>query len=215
MLGVYLTAHPLDEYAELWQSSVTAKTTDFVVDPETGVSPVRDGSRQVIGGLISGKTIKNTKNNQVMAFVTIEDLVGSVEVICFPRDYEKYRNLLNPEEKVFVQGRVSVSDDDVTGKLICEQIVPFFREEKTLWVRYADKAAYDADIASLMLDLGSSEGEDEVKIYLGKEKQMRCLGPNWRVRADEGLADTIRSRLGEENVKIVTKPLKTSAVKLK
>ena len=215
ILGIYLSGHPLDEYAELWQSSVTAKTTDFVVDPETGVSPVRDGSRQVIGGLISGKTIKNTKNNQVMAFVTIEDLVGSVEVICFPRDYEKYRNLLNPEEKVFVQGRVSVSDDDVTGKLICEQIVPFFREEKTLWVRYADKAAYDADIASLMLDLGSSEGEDEVKIYLGKEKQMRCLGPNWRVRADEGLADTIRSRLGEENVKIVTKPLKTSAAKLK
>ena len=147
--------------------------------------------------------------------MTIEDLVGSVEVICFPRDYEKYRNLLNPDEKVFVQGRVSVSDDDVSGKLICEQIVPFFREERTLWVRYADKAAYDADIASLMLDIGSSEGEDQVKIYLGKEKQMRCLGANWKVRADEALADIIRSRLGEENVKIVTKPLKTSAVKLK
>ena len=140
ILGIYLSGHPLDEYAELWQSSVTAKTTDFIVDPETGVSPARDGSKQVIGGLISGKTVKNTKTNQVMAFVTIEDLVGSVEVICFPRDYEKYRNLLNPDEKVFVQGRVSVSDDDVAGKLICEQIVPFFREERTLWVRYADKA---------------------------------------------------------------------------
>ncbi|MBQ7535784.1 MAG: DNA polymerase III subunit alpha [Stomatobaculum sp.] len=215
ILGIYLSGHPLDQYADLWQSTVTAMTTDFLVDPETGVSVARDGSRQVIGGLISSKTVKNTKTNQVMAFFTVEDLVGSVEVICFPRDYEKYRNMLNPDEKVFVQGRVSVSDDDTAGKLICEQIFPFFREERTLWVRYADKAAYDADIASLMLDIGGSEGDDLVKIYLGKERQMRTLGANWKVYADEALADTIRSRLGEENVKIVTKPLKTSAAPLK
>ena len=208
ILGIYLSGHPLDQYAERWQSVVTAKTTDFLVDPETGVSPARDGSRQTIGGLITGKTVKTTRNNQVMAFVTIEDLVGSVEVICFPRDYETYKSMLNPEEKVFVQGRVSVSDDDVAGKLICEKMLPFFAVERTLWVRYKDRAAYEADIASLMLDLGNSEGQDRVKIYLEKEKQFKRMGENWKVNADDALAARIRSRLGEENVQVVTRPVK-------
>ena len=208
ILGIYLSGHPLDQYAERWQSVVTAKTTDFLVDPETGVSPARDGSRQTIGGLITGKTVKTTRNNQVMAFVTIEDLVGSVEVICFPRDYETYKSMLNPEEKVFVQGRVSVSDDDVAGKLICEKMLPFFAVERTLWVRYKDRAAYEADIASLMLDLGNSEGQDRVKIYLEKEKQFKRMGENWKVNADDALAERIRSRLGEENVQVVTRPVK-------
>ncbi len=211
ILGIYLSGHPLDKYAELWQSSVTAKTTDFLVDPETGVSAARDGARHIIGGLISGKTVKNTKTNQVMAFVTLEDLVGSVEVIFFPRDYEKYRDLLVPDAKVFIQGRVSVGDEDVAGKLICEQMRPFFAQETTLWVRYPDRAAYDADVAFLMLDLGNSEGDDRVKIYLEKEKQMRYMGDKWKVHADQALLDQIRSRLGAENVQVVTKPLKSSS----
>ena len=207
-LGIYLSGHPLDACAALWESTVTAKTTDFAVDAESGQAKLRDGERVVIGGLISDKTLKTTRNNQTMAFITIEDLVGSVEVLLFPRDYEKNRELLVPDTKVFLHGRVSVGDEDVAGKLICERMYPFAATETTLWLQYSDRAAYDADRALLMMDLGNSEGKDAVKVYLHQEKQIRSLGDNWKVRADARLLAALRGRLGEENVKTVTRALK-------
>ena len=203
-LGIYLSGHPLQSVSELWQRTVTAKSTDFVVDPETSRAPLRDGQRVTIGGLISDKTLKTTKNNQTMAFVTIEDLTGSVETLLFPRTYEQYRDLLTPENKVFLDGRVTVSDDDVAGKLICEQMRPMLERKTTLWIQYADRAAYDEDLARLMMDIGNSEGESEVKIFLRKERQYRSLGNNWKVRVDSALIEKIQKRLGNENVKSVT-----------
>ena len=107
-----------------------------------------------------------------------------------------------------MQGRVSLGDGDDAGKLICERITPFLKTETVLWIRYPDRAAHDADIPNLMMDLGGSEGDTKVKIYLQKEKQMRYLGDNWKVNADGALLSAIRSRLGNENVQTVTKPLK-------
>lgn len=204
-LGIYLSGHPLDAYLDLWEKNVTAKSIDFIVDPETGRSNVRDGERVAIGGLLTEKTLKTTKTNQTMAFVTVEDLVGSVETLLFPKTFERYRDMLAPEAKVFLRGRVSVGDEDVQGKLIVDEIRPFVQRETTLWIRYENRAAYDADIARLMVDLGSSEGEDKVKVYLKEEKQMRYLGDNWRVSVNGELLSAIRARLGTENVQTVTK----------
>ena len=206
-LGIYLSGHPMDTVAELWQRTITAKTTDFQVDPETGASVVRDGQRVTIGGILTEKTIKSTRKNDTMAFITLEDLVGTVEVILFPRDYERYRDRLVPEAKFFIDGRVSVSDDDTAGKLILERLTSIREKETTLWVQYPDRKAYDADISSLMLDLGGSEGADLVKIYLRAERQMRSLGENWRVNADQELVGRISERLGADNVRLVTRDL--------
>ena len=207
-LGIYLSGHPLESCLELWESTVTAKTTDFTVDQENGCARVRDGARVTIGGLIADKSLKTTKNNQTMAFVTVEDMVGSVEVLLFPRDYEKYKSLLIPEGKVFLQGRVTIGDEDIAGKLICERMYLFERRETTLWIQYENRSAYDKDIARLMMDLGNSEGDAEVKIYLREEKQMRTLGENWKVSTDEALLQRLGARLGAENVKTVTRALK-------
>ena len=207
-LGIYLSGHPLDSYTELWQQNVSARSTDFLTDPETGSARVRDGARVTIGGLITERTLKTTRTNQTMAFVTIEDLVGSVETLVFPRDFEKYRDQLVPDAKIFMQGRVSLGDGDDAGKLICERIRPFIQTETVLWIRYPDRAAYDADVVYLMQDLGGSEGEDKVSVYLQKERQIKHFGDNWRVHADPALVSAIRSRLGNENVQTVTKPLK-------
>ena len=124
VLGIYISGHPLEEYQELWQKHITNTTNDFALDEETGLVRVQDQASAVVGGMIADKTVKYTKNDKVMAFLSLEDLVGSVEIVVFPKDYEKYANLLQEDAKIFVKGRISV-EEDKDGKLICEQIVSF------------------------------------------------------------------------------------------
>lgn len=124
VLGIYLSGHPLESYQELWQRYITNNTNDFALDEETGVVRAQDQATAVVGGLIADKTVKYTKNDKVMAFLSLEDLVGTVEIVVFPRDYEKYSQLLMEDSKIFVKGRISV-EEDKDGKLICEQIVSF------------------------------------------------------------------------------------------
>ena len=134
VLGVYLTGHPLEEK---WKKSISRTTLDFQIDDETGRSRVRDGAKEIVGGMITNKTIKYTRNNKTMAFLTIEDLMGTVEVVVFPRDYERNQNYLNEDSKVFVKGRVS-EEDDAPSKLICETIIPFEQTKRELWIQYGD-----------------------------------------------------------------------------
>ena len=124
VLGIYLSGHPLESYQELWQKYITNNTNDFALEEETNTVRVTDQSTAIVGGMISNKTVKYTKTNQVMAFLELEDLVGTVEIVVFPRDYEKYGSLLAEDAKIFVKGRVSV-EEDKDAKLICEQIVGF------------------------------------------------------------------------------------------
>ena len=124
VLGIYVSGHPLEAYEEKWKKSISATTADFQLDEETGHTKVHDGAKEIIGGMITEKTIKHTKTNQMMAFITVEDLLGTVEVVVFPRDYEKNRDYLEADSKVFVRGRVS-EEDDKPSKLICEKIIPF------------------------------------------------------------------------------------------
>lgn len=124
VLGIYISGHPMEEYQELWQRYVTNNTNDFALDEETGTVRVEDQKKVVLGGMIAGKTIKYTKNDKMMAFLSLEDMVGSVEVVVFPRDYEKYAAVLLEDAKVFIRGRASV-EEDKDGKLICEEVKTF------------------------------------------------------------------------------------------
>ena len=164
VLGVYISGHPLEEYEEKWRKSISATTLDFQLDEETGRTKVRDGSREIIGGMITSKTIKYTKKNQTMAFITIEDLLGTVEVVIFPQSYEKSQQYLQEDSKVFVRGRVSEEDDNAS-KLICEEVIPFDMTKKELWIQYADKQSYLLDEQNLFRMLAESEGEDQVVIF--------------------------------------------------
>ena len=124
VLGIYVSGHPMEEYQELWQKYITNTTNDFALDEETNSVRAMDQAPAVVGGMIVDKTIKYTKNDKVMAFLNLEDLVGNVEIVVFPKDYEKFSSLLQEDAKVFVKGRISV-EEDKDGKLICEQIVSF------------------------------------------------------------------------------------------
>ena len=125
VLGVYVSGHPLEEYQELWQKCISNTAGDFALDEETGtVLTVQDQAYVVIGGLIADKTVKYTKNDKIMAFLNLEDLIGNVEIVVFPQAYEKYSTLLTEDAKVFIRGRVSL-EEDKDGKLICDQIISF------------------------------------------------------------------------------------------
>lgn len=207
ILGIYVSGHPMEEYEQVWRSNVTAVSTDFMVDTETEKARVEDNSRVTIGGMIAGKVTKITKTNQMMAFITVEDMAGSVEVLVFPKDYEKNRDILIEESKVFVSGRVSVGDDPV-GKLICERIIPFDSLPKELWLQFTDKAEYDQKSESVMDCLKGSEGRDRVIIWLAKERAKKVLPSNWNVNGIPSLLEDLRKILGEKNVRVVQKGLK-------
>ena len=206
-LGIYVSGHPMDEYLETWKNSITAKTTDFMVDEETGRAIVEDGARATIGGMITARTVKLTKNGQQMAFVTLEDMVGSVEVIVFPRDYENKKQLLNEDAKVFISGRTSIGDDPA-GRLICEQVIPFDEVPKDLWLKFADKTEYDARWPEVTEILRGSDGHDTVIIYLEKERAKKVLPANWHVAASTEVTEKLMKIIGEKNVKVVEKGLK-------
>ena len=119
---------------------------------------------EIIGGMITEKTVKHTKTNQMMAFVTLEDLLGTVEVVVFPRDYEKNREHLEADKKVFIRGRVS-EEDERASKLICEKVIPFEQTKRELWIQFPDKKTYLDEEQIVYGYLADSEGDDEVVIY--------------------------------------------------
>ncbi|MGN0484257.1 MAG: DNA polymerase III subunit alpha [Lachnospiraceae bacterium] len=204
VLGVYLTGHPLEEYEEKWRKNITSVTTDFLYDEELKSAKVMDGQRVVIGGMLTEKTIKYTKTNQTMAFLTIEDLVGTVEVIVFPRDYQKYARFLEVDEKLLICGRVN-AEEEKNGKLICEKIVPFDDVPCELWLQFADKNVYEQKEAEILQELADSDGKDSVVFYIAAEKAMKRLPPSRTVKADQALVNSLTNILGENNVKVVEK----------
>ncbi|OUQ15238.1 DNA polymerase III subunit alpha [Lachnoclostridium sp. An14] len=206
VLGVYVTGHPLEEYEEGWRKNITAMTTDFIVDEETDEAKVAEGQFVTIGGMVSGKTVKITKTGKYMAFLTLEDLVGSVEVLVFPKDYEVNRDILEENAKLFIRGRVSLGDEPA-GKLICERIIPFSQIPKELWIQFPDKDAYLAAERELLEILKPAEGNDQVIIYLRQEKAKKILPPGWRVQADRQLLAKLSELYGEKNVKVVEKTI--------
>ena len=209
VLGVYLSGHPMEEYEERWRKGITRTTLDFQLDEETGRTRVHDGVKETVGGIIAGKTIKYTKNNKTMAFLTIEDLAGTVEVVVFPRDYEKYQQYLAEENKVFVRGRVS-EEDDAASKLICEAVIPFDQTRKELWLQYEAKADFLSREQELYELLGDSEGDDQVVIYCRKERAVKRLPQGRNIHIDSIILNRLTNYLGESCVKVIEKPIENN-----
>ena len=203
-LGIYVSGHPMDAYESMWRKNITATTADFLVDEETDRAVVTDGEMVTVGGMVAGKTVKTTRTGQMMAFVTLEDMLGSVEVLVFPKIYVSRREIFSQDEKLFIQGRVSLGDEPV-GKLVCERVIPFREVPRELWLQYEDLEQYRAGESALFDLLKEKEGRDTVIIYLKKEKARKILPANWRVEADKDLLDKLTKILSEKNVKLVEK----------
>ncbi len=206
VLGIYISGHPLEESEERWRKNITNVTSDFIRDEETGEVRVSDGSPTVIGGMIVGKSVKYTKTNKAMAYLTVEDLYGTVEVIVFPKDYERDGSLMNEDDKVFIRGRVSLEDEQ-NGKVICERIYSFDEGGRELWIRFANRQEYEAQKEKMFEILKGSDGRDPVVLYLDEERAAKRLGASLTVSADSELVSRLARTLGAENVKLLEKPI--------
>ena len=204
VLGFYISGHPLEEYEEQWKRGISHVTTDFLPPEEGELPKVHDGERATVGGMITAKTMKATKTNKMMAFITIEDLVGTVEVIVFPRDYEKIGKMLNVDDKVFVSGRIS-AEEDRASKMILESIRPFSEPKKELWIQFADVEEFKRREPELLSTIMDSEGSDSVIIYVKKEKMKKVLPASRNIKITDELLGRLYQIFGEKNVKAVEK----------
>ena len=207
VLGIYLSGHPLENYRGMMEKTISAKTSDFQQDEETNLPKVMDGQKVIIGGMITDKTIKYTKNNKVMAFLTVEDLVGTVEVVVFPRDYEKSQQFLNEEGRVFIQGRVS-AEDDRASKLILEKICPFDNMPREIWIQFDNKESYTQQSQELLADLRRSPGDSAVVIYLKDVKAIKKLPVGYHAQIQDSWLNYMYEKYGKTNVKVVERGLK-------
>ncbi|MBO5522751.1 MAG: DNA polymerase III subunit alpha, partial [Roseburia sp.] len=210
VLGIYLSGHPLEEYEEKWKKNISAVTSDFLLDEETNEVKIRDNQSVTIGGMITEKTIKYTKNNKTMAFLTVEDLFGTVEVVVFPRDYEKYHQYLIEDEKVFITGHANV-EEDKNGKLICEKIFSFDDTIRELWLQFPNKEEFLEKEQKLYSMLLESDGKDEIVIYIASPRAMKKLGKNLTIRINSEIVNNLTNFLGENNVKVVEKSIEKKA----
>ena len=204
VLGIYISGHPLEADRSLIEKNITAVSSDFIQDEETGMAKVRDQAIVTVAGMIAAKTVKTTKTNQMMAFLTLEDLRGTLEVIVFPKDYEKYRAILSPDQKIFVKGRVSLGDE-VQGKLICEKIVAFSEIPGELWIQFPNLESYQMNEKKLLSMLAPWDGKDTVVVYLSNTRQYQKLPPSRCVGICPQLIDQLDQVFGKENIKTLKK----------
>lgn len=206
LLGIYISGHPLQLYEGLLNKNTTAKTMDFLWEEEQESSRLSDGEVVIIGGMITGKKRKITRRNENMAFLTIEDLYGTIEVIVFPRDYEKYRSLLDLDRKILVRGRVGV-EEEKDAKLICQEIIPFEAVPRELWIKFFDQETYKKSEKKLFSLLQDFDGKDKVVIYCEKEKALKTLPPSYSIEIKEELLFSLYEVFGRDNVRIVEKSI--------
>ena len=201
ILGVYVSGHPMDDYDALWRRHITNVSSDFIND-EDNPPKVNDGENVTIGGIITDKSVKNTRTGKLMAYITIEDVFGAVEVMVFPRDYEKYRDKLVEDNKVFIEGRVSINEEE-NGKLICSGVVAFDEIPRVCWIQFANKQAYLDAQPELDRIIASSDGNDTVTIYCREEKQRKVLPKSQTIMAQGETLKQLVDRFGGNNVKVV------------
>ena len=207
VLGVYVTDHPLNEYIELMAMRTNAGAADFIPDEDTGAVRVRDNVIYTIGGIISSVSIKMTRKNQNMAFITLEDMIGAIEVIAFPRDFERYRTELYEDNKIFVRGKASVTEEE--AKLILSELIPFStaaNEKKPVtevWVRFANMDAYEKALPELLPILNENKGNDLFYVQLADER--RRVQPDKNLKVDKNVEARLKLEYGPDNVIVRTR----------
>ncbi len=213
VLGVYLSGHPLEKYEVLWSRNISHKSLDFAFEDEEGVTKhfLKEREPAIIGGIIVDKTVKTIRNDKQMAFIQIEDVYGTVEVIVFPKEFEKNRHLLNIESKIFVRGQVSLQEDQ-DAKLICSRIMTFDELMKTaqdkieakrveIWFdNYDDYKYHEKLLTDLIVQ---NKGNLPVRLVLTHEKQVKEMGENSKVAPNNQTIRRFRERFGEDKVRVI------------
>ncbi len=198
VLGIYVSGHPLGRYMASMEKNVTARSLDFEADEETGRTVVEDGREYVVGGMVTDITVKLTKNNQNMAFVSLEDLYGTLEIIVFPRDYQRYREKLTVDRGIYIKGRATVSEE--SGKLIAGRILPMDELSREVWIQTPDIGEYKERQKDLFDVIRHYPGKDRMVIYSRKEKAVKRLPEYQNISGNEEVLRLLQGIFGEKNV---------------
>lgn len=215
MTGLYLSGHPLSEFESELKMSTSINTSEIFGEMSEGedeVAKVRtelDNKNVTMGGIIASVKIKATKSNSIMAFVTLEDMYGSIEVLVFPKIYQKYNKLMQEDSTVLIKGRISIREDE-SPKLLAEEIRPLNKldrgkKQNKLYLRIpSDK--YSQMISALKPILSSARGTVPVYIYLddgtGNKKDVMKADRELWVEINDNLLKRLQDLLGEESVKV-------------
>ena len=217
VVGFYVSGHPLDDYKQIMKENVNATTEDFLIEEEeedaeeSRQMKAKDQAFYTMGGMVADKTVKLTKNNQNMAFITLEDLYGSVEVVVFPKKYEQYRQYLEQDAKIFVYGRASVNEKE--AKILLEKLVPFEEIPKRVYLQCENKEAYMAQESKIYDILDRYPGNSVVTICLKEEKQRKELGRQFSVKVSEALLQELKELLGDGKVLTMDGKLNMASVR--
>lgn len=206
-LGIYISGHPLSPYEKELKKVSTVTTAELFQISETMVGEMtntrlRDGKTVTISGIIINKKNKITKNNHMMAFATLEDLYGTVEVIIFPATYDKYQKHIEEDSIVVVEGRLSISDED-EPKIISQSIIPLdrFKREK-LYIK-VEKGDFHTTFNDLKETLVRYKGDVPVYVYLAEEKKVVVADRSYWVNiAENNLLDELKEVVGKNCVKV-------------
>ncbi len=202
VIGIYASGHPLSDMEEKWKRVITNMSLDFAV-PEEGESyKIKDKSRVTVGGIITTVTRKFTKRGEQMAFLTLEDLVGTVEIVVFPREFDKYREILMEGRKIFITGEADIQEN-APGKVKASEIKEFVQVPSELWIAFKDKEAYIAGEQKLISLLSENKGNDRVMIALAKERQRKMMPAQYRVDANKNFVEKLKEIYGEDLVKLL------------
>ena len=201
VIGIYASGHPLQDQEEKWRRVITNMTLDFAEPEEGEESKVQDKSKVVVGGIISNVTRKFTKTGAQMAFITLEDLVGTIEVIVFPRQFDNSRRLLEEGRKVFVEGQVSI-EENAAGKVMANKIRDFSEVPSELWIAFKDKETYMEKAQELTEIILANHGNDKVIVALAKERQRKMMPPQYSVNITKGLIKLLKEKYGDDFVKV-------------
>mgnify|MGYP006286601021 CR=1 FL=1 len=229
MLGLYITGHPLSEFEDTIKSCVTLFSSDLSDNSEDNIDEmasnnIRDGLNVTIAGIISGKKTKTTKNNNMMAFLTLEDLYGSMEIIVFPSTYQKYSDFLHLDNIIKIRGKITIKEEE-EPKIICEEIMPLkydMNEQKTTSINRVSeqKAEYNTKRAEKLYIRINKDMEEKMfksikamfkyfsgniptYIYNEKEKKIMNMGREYWINMNESLISELNEKFGDENIKVV------------
>jgi DNA polymerase-3 subunit alpha len=217
MTGVYISGHPLDEYKDSMESFHTTldimslHDSDEFGNMSMGEIPyhqddsvpmnLADGSQVTLGGIVSDKIIKYTKNNKMMAFITLEDLYGTIEVIVFPNIYYKFATLLDVDKAVVIKGRISLKEDE-EPKIICNEVESLTRKKRKLYIKIPKDKSLNIQ-NDICVILRKYKGNIPVYLYLEAKDQTLKSSPDLWIRGDSGLLQELTGMLGEKCVKMV------------
>ena len=223
MTGVYITDHPLNEYKEKIEkiSNVNYDILATVTDENNTEPKVIDGMTATIAGMITGVKKLVTKSNQMMAFVDLEDLYGTVEIVVFPKTYERYKADIAEDKVVVIKGKLNFKEEEMP-KILADSVInidnvddskpeppreyrrreerPVQNHNEAVKVRIPEDCNQQQVLNELQNVFRDNRGDAPVLIYL-QDGKIVGTGEGMGVYPSLEFFDTVADIVGRPNIK--------------